>query len=202
MKKLWILLLLVSPFLWSQEEEDEVLVDLEKMGKEIGLDGYFSVGTTGGNFTLGLKLALLPSGDSTFAFGPSFRMMRAYSSLYGNSASFDIFGAGAFLHVRLFEYLFIGGELEFLNSPYFEINTGKDGKQWIATLFLGGGYSQSFLENRFRVNLGIYYDLVNNLNSPYRPAYQPKKVGPNGQNGALIPILYRVSLFIPLGRRG
>jgi len=200
MKKLWILLLLFTPMVWSQDD-DEDLKTKDGVKVEIGVDGYFSAGTNGGNLGAGLKLGIRANSDSQVIGGPSFRIFRTWSNGYLTTApsSFNVLGVGAWCHVRFQNVLYLGGEFEVLKVPpgYFYTTPGAS-QVWIPTLFLGGGYSKSFGE-KFRVNLGIFYDVINNLNNPYRAAYlTKKKVGPNGQLGALIPILYRIELFINL----
>ncbi len=173
----------------------------ETLKSEIGFDGYFSIGNQGGNFTLGLKYGLLQKEEeSKLVVGPSVRWMRVWSNnlaIGGTPVNFNVVGGGAFLHYRVVDGLYIGSEFEALRSPVLNgpiVTVG--GNKWLPHLFLGGGYSKSF-EGRFRVNIGIFYDVINNLNSPYRRSYLTKKTGPNGEPGALIPILYRLELVIP-----
>lgn len=173
----------------------------EQFKSEIGLDGYFSFGNQGGNFSAGLKWGgLQKKEDARVIIGPSFRWMRVWSKnlAFGTeNTGYNIIGLGAFMHARFYDALYLGAEFEMLKSPLnYVIVT--NARKWIPTMFLGGGYSKSF-DDRFRLNVGIFYDIVNDLNSPYRPSYQARKTGPNGEPGALIPVLYRVQLFIPLG---
>lgn len=195
--------MLFTPFVWGQDEyDDEETPVTDGLKVEIGVDGYFSAGSNGGNFGAGLKLGLKTNSESQVIGGPSFRLFRTWSNGYLTTtipSSFNIIGLGAWLHVRFQNVLYLGGEFEALKVPgnYFYTTPGAS-KEWIPTLFLGGGYSKAFNET-FRLNLGIFYDVINNLNNPYRASYlTKKKVGPNGQPGALIPILYRIELFISL----
>lgn len=174
----------------------------ESLKAEVAFDGYFSVGNQGGNFALGAKFGLLQKeGDGKLVVGPSVRWMRVWSKNIvsgGNPVNYNVFGGGAFLHYRVVDGLYFGAEFEALRSPQLNGSIITQGKQMIPVLFLGGGYSKAF-DDRFRVNIGIFYDVINNLNSPYRRSYlTSKKVGPNGEQGALIPILYRLELVIPL----
>lgn len=168
---------------------------------ELGIDGYFSVGNQGGNFSAGAKFGVLKREEnSKVVIGPSVRWMRVWSNnlaYMSQPVSYNIVGIGAFMHARVVDGLYLGAEFETLKTPLnFVIVTEQ--RQWVPVLFLGGGYSKNF-DDRFRLNVGIFYDVVNSLRSPYRGSYlTKKKVGPNGQDGALIPILYRLELFIPL----
>ncbi|MEJ6492680.1 MAG: hypothetical protein QNL60_09505 [Flavobacteriales bacterium] len=196
-KMVFLSLFIISSFSYSQTYA-------EMLKSEIGIDGYFSIGNQGGNFSAGLKWGLLQKKeDSKIIIGPSVRWIRVWTKnlAFGNQAtSYNIVGVGGFIHARVFEALYAGIEIEGLKSPISYTNITPQ-KTWIPTVFIGGGYSKSFDEN-FRLNIGIFYDIVNNLNSPYRPSYVAKKTGPNGEPGALIPVLYRVQLFIPLGANG
>jgi hypothetical protein len=201
MKKMWILLLLLTSFAWAQDDEETVAFD--GVVPEIGLDGYFSAGNQGGNLGAGLKIGFKGSSESQVIGGVSLRMFRSWSTgnITGIPASYTIYGPGVWCHVRFQNVLYLGGEFEALKVPgnYFYTTAGANQK-WIPTLFLGGGYSKSWNE-KIRLNLGIFYDIINNLDNPYRKSYlTKKKVGPTGQAGALIPILYRVELMIPLRR--
>lgn len=173
---------------------------VENFKAEIAVDGYFSIGNQGGNFSAGLKLgALKKEEDSKLVIGPSVRWMRVWSKNFGNAfqpVSYNIVGVGAFMHYRVIDGLFVGAEFETLKSPLNYVNLTPQ-RSWIPTLFLGGGYSKAF-DDRFRINIGIFYDVINHLNSPYRPSYLTRKTTANGQPGALIPILYRLQLVIPL----
>lgn len=176
----------------------------EAYKSELGIDGYFSIGNQGGNFGIGAKFGVLAKADeennNKFVVGPSVRWMRVWSKNYatgGSPANFNIVGAGAFVHKRVFDALYLAAEFEALKTPTDYVIVTQT-SQWTPVLFLGGGYSKLFAE-RFRVNIGILYDIINNGSSPYRRSYlTSKKVGPDGKPGALIPILYRLELIISL----
>jgi hypothetical protein len=173
---------------------------VENFKSEIGIDGYFSIGNQGGNFSAGLKFgALKKEEDSKVVIGPSVRWMRVWSKNFATAfqpASYNIFGLGAFAHWRVVDGIYLGAEFESLKSPLNYVIITEQ-KKWVPTLFLGGGYSKAF-DDRFRLNVGIFYDIINDAGSPYRPSYLTRKTGPNGEPGALIPILYRLQLVIPL----
>jgi hypothetical protein len=162
---------------------------------EIGVDGYGNAGTFGGTFSIGLKYGLVREQNPQFIFGPAFRIQRTWSkSIVAQASGFNIIGLGAFTHVRFYDVLFVGLEVEVLNSPitYDFVNPPK---KWIPTAFIGGGYSQHF-NSGWRLNLGVYYDVINNLNSPFRMFYSAKKTV-NGQV-VLLPVIYRLAAFFPL----
>jgi hypothetical protein len=200
MKKTWILFLLFSPFIWAQDDDESVA--FEGVIPEIGIDGFFSAGNTGGNLVGGLKLGFKGSSESQVIGGVSLRLFRTWSTgnITGFPTSFSIFGPGAWCHVRFQDVIYLGAEFEALKIPgnYASINATGTIQKWIPTLFLGGGYSKSW-NDKIRLNIGIFYEVINNGFNPYRNSYLTrKKVGPNGQLGDFIPILYRLELMIPL----
>lgn len=201
MKMIWIAFLFLSAVVSAQNEVDEVA--LEGVVPEIGLDGYFSAGNQGGNLGAGLKIGFKGNTESQIIGGISLRLFRSWNTgaITGFPSSFTIYGPGLWCHVRFQNVLYLGGEFEALKVPtnYF-YSSANNFQKWIPTLFLGGGYSKTWNE-KIRLNLGIFYDVINNPNNPYRASYlTSKKVGPTGQKGALIPILYRIELMIPLRR--
>ena len=150
--------LFCSVFAFSQEEileEDE-----NKFPEEIGIDGYFGAGSFGGSFGVGLKYAIVRKESPQLAFGSSFRLQRTWSNNQQTNQTFgfNIIGFGGFAHVRFYEVLFLGAEIEFMNSPQL-YNVPNPPKSWIPTAFLGGGYSQ-LLTEKARLNLGVYYDVI------------------------------------------
>ncbi len=195
MKNIFLLLFLISFILAAHSQ-----TVAGNFKSEIAIDGYFSVGNQGGNFSAGLKYgALKKDDDSKVVIGPSVRWMRVWSKNYATAfqpASYNIFGVGAFAHWRVVDGIYLGAEFESLKSPVNYVIITQQ-KTWVPTLFLGGGYSKAF-DDRFRINVGVFYDIINDPGSPYRPSYLTRKTSANGQPGALIPILYRLQLVIPL----
>lgn len=179
--------LLCTPF-FAQDEMD----NLSKLPQEIGVDGFFSIGNLGGTFALGLKYGFKFGEENKFIAGPSFRIQRAWSSYAGSKFSYNILGLGGFFHARMYNVLFVGAELEMMNAPtvYSVLNPTK---KLTPACFVGGGYSQAF-KSDIRLNVGVFYDIINSLNSPYRPYYIARK-----ENGVLIPIMYRMAVFFPIG---
>jgi len=173
-------------------------------GTELGIDGTFYA-TSGvyqsGTIGLGLKYGFV-FGENLI-LGPSFRYQRSWTNntLTGTSGGFNVYGGGVFIHGRFNNVLFIGMEGELLKSPYTTNGFLSTNPKWVGTCLLGGGFSREF-DAGFRLNAGVYYDILDvpnpanpsnvNPNSPLQP-YVAKK-----ENGTIIPILYRISLFIPL----
>lgn len=174
-------------------------------GTEIGIDGSFSYSSSqikSGTLGLGLKYGFVFNED--FIVGPSVRYQRYWTNntLTGQASGFNIYGGGVFAHYRLIDYLFLGAELEFLRSPFTNFGAASTtSSKWVGTCLVGGGFSHLFNDS-WRLNAGIYYDILdvpnpsnpsnNNPNSPLQP-YQLRNA-----NGTVIPILYRIALFFPL----
>ena len=171
-------------------------------GTEIGFDVAFSASNFGGTAGLGLKYGW-KYGDYLI-FGPSLRYQRSWNKnvTTGTQGGFNVYGGGAFVHARFYNVFFVGSELEILKSPYTSNGYLSTSKNWVGTWLFGGGFSMEF-EEKFRLNAGIMYDVLDipnytdptniNPNSPLQPY-----VARNKQTGAAIPIIYRISFFIPL----
>jgi len=158
-------------------------------GTEIGFDGYFGASTNGGSFTIGAKYGL-KFGEYIIT-GPSVRYQRVWTknNNTGVQGGFNLFGAGAFGHARFFNALFVGAEFEMMRTPFIILTSNGQTKNWVPTLFVGGGYSQEFNE-KFRINAGVMYDVIDNAGSPFRQSYTLK----NSQ-GKLLPVIYRIAFF-------
>jgi len=182
MKKLFFLFFLLSASTVSSQEGPR---------SEIGFDGYFGASTFGGTFGIGAKYGYKI--NDAFIFGPSVRVQRSWQNFYGQRNGFTIYGGGAWMHARFAKYLFAGAEFELLSSPlnYTDITATR---RLIPTFFLGGGFSHKF-DNDIRLNGGIFYDVLDNVNSPFRTSYFMRK-----SNGVLIPVIYRIGFFFPIGK--
>lgn len=158
---------------------------------EIGVDGNLSFSNLGGTAGIGLKFGYKP--DEIFIFGPSVRYQRTWNknAFTNQKTAYNIFGGGAFVHARMFDVLFLGAEFEMLNSP-INYTLIQPTSSWVPTCLLGGGYSQQF--DVVRINVGLMYDVLDKVNSPFRQGYFIKR-----QNGSYLPLLYRIAFFFPLG---
>lgn len=166
-------------------------------GVELGLDGFIGASTLGGSFGIGPKIGL--RFNENLILGPSFRVQRSWSNNIGQKFGYTIFGGGMFLHGRYKNVLFGGFEFEMLKSPisYTVVNSSKN---WIPSLFICGGFSKEF-NQIVRLNVGLYYDVVNHVNSPFRQAYFVKVTNQVGQVVKYVPMIYRISFYFPIGRK-
>lgn len=182
---------------------------------EIGLDVQAaSFSTHGGTVGGALRYALVS--DETVAYGPTFRVQYMWSKNHTTGfqgKSFTTLGGGAFFHYRFLEWFFLGAELEYLKNPYWFNNKqfydAKEKKQrrWNLTAFVGGGFSKEL--GPVRLNIGILYDLVDGLNGRLPPYWSPLsndyfmrvRDAQNPKNARYIPIIYRLSVFVPIGKK-
>ncbi len=178
----------VDSELYNEDSDTEVSKLKQGLNKEIGFDVNFSAGTMGGSGGLGLKFGFSP--NKYVSFGPSIRYQYSYYKNFGVKGSYSVYGGGAFVHGRFFNYLFAGLEFEMLSSPFVNGYLSPK-RKWVPTALLGFGFSHAFGEKQnFRLNAGIMYDIIDNKNSPFRPGYFMRK-----ENGALIPVVYRIAFF-------
>lgn len=167
-------------------------------GSEIGFDITASASNAGGTVGLGIKYGL--NLNESVIVGPSFRYHRSWfnSLTTSNSGGYNIVGGGAFIHARLYDYFFIGSELEILHSP-FNFGGSPSTSKWVPVWLFGGGFS-TMIGEKLRLNAGIMYDVLDipnpqnyngNPNSPLQPYVKVNK-------NKIVPILYRISFFFPL----
>ena len=166
-------------------------------GSEIGVEIFAGASNLGGSIGGDLKYAAIV--NENWAIGPSFRYQRTWSNNLGQKMGFSVYGGGVFAHYRIKNTLFLGGEFELLKSPYNFIVFNYSTKQWAPTLFIGGGFSRDF-NQKIRVNGGIFYDLINAENSPFRSSYSVRLKNEMGQVVRILPIIYRITFFFPLGK--
>jgi hypothetical protein len=165
-------------------------------GSELGVELFAGASTLGGSVGGDLKYAAIL--NENWAVGPSFRLQRTWSNNLGQKMGFSIYGGGVYAHYRIKNTLFVGGEYELLKSPYNFIFFNYSSKQWASTLFLGGGFSRDF-NHKIRVNGGIFYDIINAENSPFRSSYSVRIKNEMGQVVRILPMIYRITFFFPLG---
>ena len=169
-------------------------------GSEIGVEVFAAkAGTNGGTIGFGLKYAAIL--NKNFAFGPSFRYNRTWNfsneNYDGPVSSGNLYGGGFYAHARYQDAIFGGVEFELIKTPFDFSQPSGEFKPWVATLFIGGGFSK--LYNKVRINLGIFYDVINAENSPFRPNYAVRIKNTDGGTQRILPIIYRINFFFPIG---
>jgi hypothetical protein len=165
---------------------------------EIGSELYAGFSNLGGAFGGEIKFAYLV--NKSLAVGPSFRLQRTWTNNFGINQSFMIYGGGAFAHYRFQEKLFLGTEIQLLKSPFNFVSYQQNLKTWAPIILLGGGVHLK-LHERIRLSGGIFYDLANAENSPFRSSYNFRIKNEFGQIVRILPIIYRVTFFFPLGEK-
>ena len=199
-KYLLLVALLTSGLLSYAQEDDELYEDPDNPQKEssfekhleVGADVYFSASTYGSTGGIGLKLAFLQ--NEYVAFGPSVRYNYSHYKNNGLTGNTSVYGGGMFIHGRFLNYLFAGADFEVLKSPFINGVVSTGSSKWVPTCLVGAGFSHAFGETQFfRLQAGVMYDVINNLNSPLRFGYFMHK-----ENGTLIPLLYRITVFFTL----
>lgn len=173
------------------------LLNAQWKNDEVAVGLGFGKSNLSGNFSINLKYNL-PKVDETHAYGPMFRWQRGWSNNVATNqqSSFTIWGPGAFYHYRFLDVLFAGVEFEYLRTP-FSFTLLQPFNKWVPILNLGAGYSQSF--DFVRVNFGLFYDVIDNTNSPMRPQYFMKQKNEAGQVIRILPVIYKLQFFFPLG---
>ncbi len=184
---LLILMLLVTLQSFSQVSYD---------GQEIGVEGYAGGSNLGGAFGFELKHASIL--NKYIVVGPSFRYQRVWSNNYNVKTNINVWGGGVFAHYRIQNKLFVGTEFQMLRSPYNFVSYASNTKKWAASLMLGGGFYLK-LGEKVRLNAALFYDVINAENSPFRTSYFFKVKNQAGQIVRTLPIIYRVTFFIPIG---
>jgi hypothetical protein len=163
-------------------------------GSEVGLEIVAGGSNLGGSVGGDLKYAAVL--NENFAVGPSFRLQRTWSNNLGQKFGFSVYGGGVFAHYRLKNVVFAGMEFEVLHCPVNYVNVNSS-KSWLSTLFIGGGFSRDF-NHKIRINAGVFYDVINAKNSPFRSSYNFNIKDVNGQIVKILPMIYRISFFFPL----
>ncbi|MFM1914845.1 MAG: hypothetical protein RLZZ531_514 [Bacteroidota bacterium] len=164
---------------------------------ELGIEAYGGGSQLGGTFGGELKYAAKLKNN--LIVGPSFRIQRSWSNYLNVQSQFTIYGGGVFAHMRYQDKLFAGVEFQMLHSPFNYITFQTIQNKWAPTLFVGGGFYLK-LAPKVNLNLGLFYDLINADNSPFRSSYNFKIKNEFGQVVRILPIIYRITLYIPLSK--
>ena len=168
---------------------------LQYMGSELGLEPYIGFSNLGGAVGGELKFAARIS--ENLLVGPSFRMQRNWSNNLGIQSNMTTWGGGVFAHYRYQELIFGGVEFQLLKSPFSFVNPQQVVRPWSPTLMVGGGFYLK-LTDKVRLNAALFYDVINADNSPFRSSYTFKVKNEFGQVVRILPIIYRLTFFIPL----
>lgn len=171
----------------------QVVFDGSEFGVELVAGGSSLGGSVGGD----LKYAAIL--NENFAVGPSFRLQRTWANNLGQKFGFSIYGGGVFAHYRFKNVVFGGLEYQLLHCPVNYVNVNSP-TSWLSTLFLGGGFSRDF-NHKIRINAGVFYDVINAANSPFRSSYNFNIKNESGQIVRILPIIYRIAFFFPIGGR-
>lgn len=179
---------------WAQNSHSEIGIDLQAA----------SFSNRGGSVGGALRYAYVI--EEEIVFGPSFRYQYVWSKdlYHGTSGRNFTFGGGAFFHYRFLEWLYAGVEVEVLKNPFRYNNPDK---RWKVTGFVGAGFSHDF--GPVHLNFGLLYDVIDALRDPYTTNPSPlsreyfiKKKNPETmQDAGYVPLIYRLTLFIPINKR-
>jgi hypothetical protein len=174
------------------------IAQLQYLGSELGLEPYIGFSNLGGAVGGELKYAARLS--ENLLVGPSFRLQRNWSNNLGAQSNMTTWGGGVFAHYRYQELIFGGVEFQYLKSPYSFVNPLQVVKPWSPTLMVGGGFYLK-LSDKIRLNAALFYDVINAVNSPFRSSYTFKVKNEFGQVVRILPIIYRLTFFIPLDEK-
>jgi hypothetical protein len=169
---------------------------IQYRGSELGLEPYVGFSNLGGAVGGELKYAVRLSDN--LLVGPSLRVQRTWANNLGIQSNMTTWGGGVFAHYRFQEVIFGGVEFQYLKSPFSFVNPLEVVRPWSPTLMLGGGFYLK-LSDRVRLNAALFYDVINAPNSPFRSSYTFKIKDEFGQVVRILPIIYRLTFFIPLG---
>jgi hypothetical protein len=174
------------------------IAQLQYLGSELGLEPYIGFSNLGGAVGGELKYAARLS--ENLLVGPSFRLQRNWSNNLGAQSNMTTWGGGVFAHYRYQELIFGGVEFQYLKSPYSFVNPLQVVKPWSPTLMVGGGFYLK-LSDKIRLNAALFYDVINAVNSPFRSSYTFKVKNEFGQVVRILPIIYRLTFFIPIDEK-
>ena len=155
------------------------------MGSELGLEPYVGFSNMGGAVGGELKYAARLS--ENLLVGPSLRVQRTWANNLGVQSQMTTWGGGVFAHYRYQDLI----------SPFSFVNPLEVVRPWSPTLMVGGGFYLK-LTDKVRLNAALFYDVINAPNSPFRSSYTFQIKNEFGQVVRILPIIYRLTFFIPL----
>jgi len=171
---------------------------LNYMGSELGLEPYVGFSNMGGAVGGELKYAARLS--ENLLVGPSLRVQRTWANNLGVQSQMTTWGGGVFAHYRYQDLIFGGVEFQYLKSPFSFVNPLEVVRPWSPTLMVGGGFYLK-LTDKVRLNAALFYDVINAPNSPFRSSYTFQIKNEFGQVVRILPIIYRLTFFIPLDQQ-
>ena len=125
--------------------------------------------------------------------GPVLRYNRInlLNGSFGVNKSFNSYGGGGFMEMHFAKILFLGFEVNAVNSPFkfTEVFSGSidlNKELWTINAFISVGVSIS-VKNQFRLNGCISYDVINRGNSPFRRLSISGDSGPVSSTGCTSP---------------
>lgn len=83
---------------------------------ELGIEAFGGGSQLGG--TLGGELKYAVKLPNNLIIGPSFRLHRSWSNYLNVNSQFNMYGGGAFAHLRYQDKVFAGVEFQMLHSPF------------------------------------------------------------------------------------
>lgn len=128
-----------------------------------------SISSYGGSF----EIAPIIGYKLTPAFSVGTRLTYIYSSYkdsnIGKRYNLNDYGAGLFARYQFYKFLFGQVEYEALSlelPPYYALTLGEDSRQWINSLFIGGGIIQP-MGGRGFASIAIMFNLLESEKSSY-----------------------------------
>lgn len=174
------------------------VAQLQYRGSELGLEPYVGFSNLGGAVGGELKYAARLS--ENLLVGPSFRLQRTWANNLGLQTNMTTWGGGVFAHYRYQDIIFGGIEFQYLKSPFSFVNPNEVVRSWSPNLMVGGGFYLK-LTDKVRLNAALFYDVINATNSPFRSSYTFKIKNEYGQVVRILPIIYRLTFFIPIDQQ-
>jgi len=161
---------------------------------EAGIDANFWSSTLGGTLNVSPRFGYALNDD--FVVGPSVRFIHYWGNYWGIKSHMNIFGLGLYGHYRFANWLYAGLDVETYFVPFnMKIDPKNKYKAVAPAILLSFGVSRQ-ITSYFRLNIGIHYDVLNDVNSPLRTSYTMRNA-----KGVWIPIFYRLSFIFNLNNK-
>lgn len=146
-----------------QEEAPQPKPKLDRSKLYYG--GYLNVSL--GNYTV-IGVAPLVGYKLTPKFSVGGQLSYEYvkNKRYNTDYETSNYGLSIFSRYRLVPQLYLHAELAEMNYKLYN-NNGGSRREWVPSLFLGGGYSQPITRNTW-LTAQVLFDVINDENSPYK----------------------------------